>query len=424
MSGNIQDRKPILVIGAGISGISAALEASEAGCEVTLIDSEPFLGGRVARTYRYFPKLCPPYCGLEINYQRLKKNPGIRCCTLTEVESLSGRPGDYRVSLTVRPRFVNGNCTVCGECERVCPVSGPDEFNYGMNERKAVYLPHEMSFPQRYVVDPKICLGKECSKCVEVCRYQAIDLDAKEERMEGVFSSVIVATGWKPYDAGRLATLGYGRYPNVITNVIMERLAAPNGPTKGKILRPSDNRKVDRIAFVQCAGSRDENHLPYCSAVCCSATLKQSMYVAEQNPEAEKFVFYIDVRTPGRLEDFYVEAGKDPHLHLIKGKAAKITEDPETRDLVVEAEDTASGKKQKEKVQMVVLATGMVPNTDSLRKLKVLGLDENGFVAGNGGREAVFAAGCAKRPADVSRCVQDSTGAALKALQAAVGENV
>jgi quinone-modifying oxidoreductase subunit QmoA len=230
--------------------------------------------------------------------------------------------------------------------------------------------------------------------------------------------AIILATGWKPYDAMKLDNLGFGKYSNVITNVIMERLAADDGPTQGKIVRPSDGKEVKSIAFVQCAGSRDENYLPYCSAVCCLGSLKQVTYVKEKNPDARVFIFYIDIRAPGILEDFYnrVQGYKD--LSLIKGKVAKIEEDPNSKNLTVEADDTSTGKKARETVEMVVLATGMVPNTAGSKMPAGITYDDYGFVVS--ASPGIYAAGCTKRPTDVSTSVQDATGAALKAIQSII----
>ena len=228
--------------------------------------------------------------------------------------------------------------------------------------------------------------------------------------------AVIWATGWDPPDAARFEGLGFGRQANVITNVMMERLAAPNGPTKGKIQRPSDGKGVASVAFVQCAGSRDENYYKHCSGVCCMASLKQARYVREQFPEAQIFVFYIDVRAPGRLEDFFIATKEDDKLTLVKGKVANITEDPGTGTLTVEAEDTLTGQKVAQAVDMVVLATGMIPN--GIGETRVEGgiaLDEHGFVTVDQ-PQGYLAAGVAKRPVDVAACNRDATGIALKAL--------
>ena len=421
MSGNGK-QGTILVIGGGISGLTAAIEASGAGCDVVLVEKSPYLGGRVAQMNQYFPKLCPPSCGLEINFRRIRTSPKIRCLTLSEVEKIAGGPGSYKVTIRRHPRRVNNKCTACGACVEACPVERPDDFNYGMSKTKAIYLPFEMAYPQQFVIDGSACPGTECGKCVPACPYQAIDLEMEPESIDVEVGAVIWATGWEPYDAAKIDNLGFGAYPNVITNVMMERLASPGGPTDGKIQRPSDGTEIQSVAFVQCAGSRDENYLKHCSGVCCMASLKQARYVREQYPEAEIYIFYIDVRAPGRLEDFYAEIQKDEKIHLIKGKVAKITEGAAGGDLVVEAEDTLSGDRVCQEVNLVVLATGIVP-VDSAVQLELNGdlqRDEHGFLMGDQPLQGLLAAGCARRPVEVASSVRDATGAALKALQTCV----
>jgi len=406
-------KKPILVVGGGISGITAAVEAAEVGAEVILIEKEPSLGGRVAQLRYYFPKLCPPSCGLEINYRRIKTNPRIKVYTMTEIAEISGEKGNYKVKAVVKPRYVNDNCTACGECEKVCEGERVSEFDFGLRKTKAIYLPHPMAFPMKYVLDKSALAPGDLERIMSACKYNAIDPDMKEETLEFEVGAIIWATGWKPYDATKLDNLGYGKYANVITNMQMERLASPWGPTGGKILRPSDQSFPKRVAFVQCAGSRDENHLPYCSYICCLASLKQSLYLAEQDPEAEALIFYIDIRTPGRYEKFLRRAQNEARINFIKGKVAKIEEDPETKDLIVTAEDILSGKKIHEKVNMVVLALGMQPSIAGIN-IKGLEVDENGFVISENG---IIACGCAKMPLDVMTSNETATGAALKAVQ-------
>jgi len=421
MSGNGR-RGKVLVIGGGISGVTAAIEASEAGCDVVLVERNPHLGGRVAQMNQYFPKLCPPSCGLEINFRRLRTSPRIRCLTLSEVEKIAGEPGDYRVSIRRRARGVNNKCTACGECVKVCPVERPDEYNCGMGSTKAIYLPYKMAHPLQFVIDRDACLGTECGKCVPACPYQAIDLEMQDETIEIEVQAIIVATGWEPFDAAKIEGLGFGTSPNIITNVMMERLASIDGPTGGKIQRPSDEKGIESVAFVQCAGSRDENYLKHCSGVCCMASLKQTRYVREQYPDAQIYIFYIDVRSPGRLEDFYAETQQDEKITLIKGKVAKVTEDAASGDLVVEAEDILSGSSVSRKVNLVVLATGIVP-VDAGIRIELDGdlqRDEHGFLTGDQPLAGLLGAGCAKRPVDVAACVRDATGTALKALQSCV----
>jgi quinone-modifying oxidoreductase subunit QmoA len=270
--------KSVLIIGGGISGITAAVEAAETGCRVWLVEKKPYLGGQVARTNEYFPKLCPPYCGLEINFKRIRSNPRIEVITSATVSGMEGKPGNYTVHIEREARYITEDCTVCGLCSEACPVETADPFNYGMKDHKAIDLPHELAFPTRYYLDVTACKGESCSKCIPVCNYDAIKLDAKPGSLEINCASVLICTGWEAYDPENLEEYGWGQSPDILNNVRMERLGAPNGPTRGRILRPSDGKPARRVAFVQCAGSRDDNHLPYCSSVCCSASLKQAIY--------------------------------------------------------------------------------------------------------------------------------------------------
>jgi quinone-modifying oxidoreductase, subunit QmoA len=409
----------ILVIGGGISGMSAALEAAEVGYEVVLVEKNPTLGGRVSKLYQYFPKLCPPLCGLEINYRRLRPNPFVETYTNSEVESITGKAGQYQVKIKTHPTYVNEKCVICDKCVAVCPSERSNDFNYGLDKTKAVFIPHKMAYPARYVIDRAAC-EPSCSKCVDVCDYGAIDLQMQEKTTDITVAAIIYATGWKPYDAAKIDNLGYGRVPNVINNVTLERLAHGFGPTQGKILRPSDQKPVQTVAFVQCAGSRDENHLPYCSSICCLASLKQARYVRAAHPDAKVYIFYIDIRSPGRYEDFATETQKDANIILIKGKVAKVTEGKD-QSVVVEAEDILNERKIRLEVDMVVLATGMESSLKGEKLPELVQVDENGFVAPHLQQYGIIAAGVAKFPGDVSSSIQDSTGAALKAIQTVVG---
>jgi quinone-modifying oxidoreductase subunit QmoA len=410
----------ILVVGGGISGLTATLEAAEVGYEVFLVEQNPSLGGRVAQLKHYFPKLCPPTCGLEINYRRIKDSPRITFHTLAEVQNISGSPGNYDVTIRVNPRYVNEKCTCCGECEKVSTTKLPSEFNFGMNTTKGAYLPNEMAFPMRYVMSPQIIGTDDAKRCQEACKYDAFDLNMQPETVNLKVGAIIWATGWKPYDASKIDNLGF-QYQNVITNMMMERLAAPNGPTGGRVARPSDNKDISRIAFVQCAGSRDENHLPYCSYICCMASLKQATYVREQYPDAKIYVFYIDIRAPGqRYEKFYSTIKADENTFLIKGKVAEVQEDPNTKDITVVAENAVTGEKVQETVDMAVLATGMVPNTADTKLPGGVKCDPDGFVVSDLAQGGMFATGCAVKPLDVISSNQHATGMALKAIQTLV----
>jgi len=408
--------RSIVVIGGGIAGISAAVEAAEAGYDVTIVERNPYIGGRVAQLNRYFPKLCSPTCGLEINFQRIKKNPRIRFLTMAKVTSIGGQPGDFDVTVTQHPRYVNDRCTTCGACAEVCPETRTDPYNLNMNTTTAIHLPHAMAFPMKYMIDDTACKPQACGRCVEVCEYGAIDLAMQSRSVQLKAGAVIMATGWKPYDAARIDNLGFGHHTDIVTNMMMERLAAANGPTGGRLTRPSDGRKVKRIAFVQCAGSRDALHLGYCSAICCLASLKQASYVIERHPDAEITIFYIDLRTPGGYDAFSRKIQASGNVNLIKGKVAKIVQ--ENGDLVVEAEDTLALAKRRVAVDMVVLASGMASAMDNGKPKADIAFDDDHFVAADETAPGIFAAGCARGPVDVATAVQDATAATMKAIGA------
>jgi quinone-modifying oxidoreductase subunit QmoA len=412
------ENKKVLVVGGGISGLTAAIEVAEAGIETVLIEKNPYLGGRVAQINKYFWKLCPPNCGLEIQFKRIKNNPGITFYTLAEVEDIKGEEGNFDVTVKLNPRYVNDKCVGCDACAQACPSYKDNEFNFGMDKTKAAYLPFEQAFPFQYVIDNKHC-SKDCMKaCLEACKYNAIDLDMKPEKINLKVGAVVLATGWNPYDMSKLDILGSGTIKNVITNMMMERLASTDGPTKGKIVRPSDGKEIKNIAFVQCAGSRDENHLPYCSYICCLASLKHAMYVREQYPDAKIQIFYIDIRTPGLYENrFYWKIKDDPKVTFTKGKVAGITEEPGTNDVIVEVEDIYAGSKIKAKFDMVILATGMEISTKGSKVGIDIPYTPDGLVDDAVLKKGVYAVGTMKSPADVARSVQDATGAAIKSIQ-------
>jgi quinone-modifying oxidoreductase subunit QmoA len=232
-------------------------------------------------------------------------------------------------------------------------------------------------------------------------------------------SSIVWATGWQPYDAAKLDTYGFGQYPNVITNVMMERLAAFAGPTQGKILRPSDGTAPQNVAFVQCAGSRDINHLPYCSGICCLASMKQATYVREQYPEAKITIYFIDVRATDRMEDFYTKV-KGQDVTFFKGKVAQITQDEATKNLVLKVEKTTSGELMEVPADLVILATGMQPNTKESPLPIPVPYDEYGFMASLEAKPGIYPAGVTRTPVGVSESVQNGTAAALKAIQSVV----
>jgi quinone-modifying oxidoreductase, subunit QmoA len=410
-----RNHRPLLVVGAGIAGVTAALEASEAGREVVLVERNAAVGGRVLRNHRYFPKLCPPSCGMEINTRRLERSPRVRVLTECKVTKASPAGGGWHVTLTSAPAFVSDQCTACGACSEVCPAQVADPFNLGMSRVPAVRLPFPNAWPHRFVLDRTAC-PPACRACVDACKYAAIDLAAKEREETLDVGGVVIATGWTPYPLEKLPELGGGVFDDVISNVQMERYAAHSGPTRGRILRPSDGQPPKRVAFVQCAGSRDVNHLPYCSAVCCLASLKQALYVREQLPEAAVDIYYIDRRAPGRNEEMLSRVAGTKGVTLIKGKVGKV-ERGEHGVLRLKVEDVANGRLLSAEADLVVLATGMVPGLAGDPLPFPVSLDSDGFGL-DSPESGLTVAGVARRPEDVAASVRDATGAAAKALVA------
>lgn len=414
----VATNQTILVVGGGISGMTAALEAAECGADVVLVERNASLGGRTAQLYRYFPKLCHPLCGLEINLRRIRANQKVRVLTLCEVAGVRGKRGDYSVTLKLHPRYVNERCTACGDCAKAVKSEIPNPYNQGLDRIKAAYLPHALAHPQRYVLDPSIVGTPDAEAAKSACAAGAIDLAMREETIELSVGSVIWATGWKPYDAAKIQPYGYGRYADVVTSVEFERLADPRGPTRGRIVRPSDGQPAKNIAFIQCAGSRDENHLRHCSRVCCMVSLKQTQYLHEAAPEgAQATIYYIDIRAIDRFEDFYQKVRQDAQVKFIKSKVARIAHNPKTGQLVLHGVDTEGYHRYAAEHDLVVLAVGMEPETRGIELPADLLRDTSGFIEGSqdGGQ---FGAGVAAAPLDVNRSVQSATAAALRALLA------
>jgi quinone-modifying oxidoreductase subunit QmoA len=416
MTASIATSQTILVVGGGISGMTAALEAAECGRDVVLVERSATLGGRTALLYRYFPKMCHPTCGLEINLRRIKGNRRVRVLTMAEVVGVQGSRGAYTARLKMRPRYVNENCTACGDCASAVSAEIPNPYNYGLDQIKAAHLPHAMAYPQRYVIDPSLIGTAEAEKAQAACKAGAIDLAMQEEMVELSVGAVIWATGWKPYDAEKIQPYGYGRFPNVITSLEFERLADPAGPTGGKLLRPSDGREATNIAFIQCAGSRDENHLRHCSRICCMASLKQTQYVREAHGEAARStVYYIDIRAIDRFEDFYQMVQRDTTVSFVKSKVARIAQ-ADNGDPVLHGVDTEGYHRYATPHDLVVLAIGMEPEASGIRLPDDVITDSSGFIEGSadGG---MCGAGSASSPLDVNRSVQSATGAALRAIK-------
>ncbi len=408
--------RPLLVVGAGIAGVTAALEAAEAGADVILVERETTVGGRVLRNHHYFPKMCPPSCGMEINLRRLERNPRIEVRTATTVTAADPLDDGWRVTLTTAPAWVTRRCTACGDCLEACTTEVPDPYENGRAMAKAIRLPHVAAWPRRFVFDRDAVDDAEAKAIADACGYGAVDLEATETTDTVEVGAVIVTTGWHPYPLAELPELGGGVHADVVANVDLERMASEAGPTAGKVLRPSTGEPPQRVAFVQCAGSRDVNHLPYCSGVCCLASLKQALYVKRQLPDAEVTIFYIDRRAPGRNEDVLLEVAATDGVRLVKGKVGSVT--THNGHLALKVEDVESGRMLEDTADLVVLATGMVPNgLDEAPALRTR-IDEDGFQLDDIGARVVVA-GVARRPEDVASVTRDATGAAARAWTAA-----
>jgi quinone-modifying oxidoreductase subunit QmoA len=401
----------LLILGGGVAGMTAAIEAAEVGCEVVLLEREPYLGGRVAQMHLYFPKLCPPACGMEINLRRIRQSPRITVHTQATVTEVSGGPRAYRVGVRQEPRFVAEHCTACGKCAEVCPAERPSAFDFGMRSTRAAYLAYPGAWPARYTIDRAACAAAApCTLCASACPNQAIDLSAPPRTFVLEVDALVWATGWRPYEATRLTDLGFGRHPDVVTNMMFERLASPHGPTAGQIRCPSDGRAPASVAFVQCAGSRDDAHLSYCSGLCCLATAKHVRYLRAQHPGATIHVYYIDRRASGRHETFLAETERDENVHYVPGKVARISGTGPRP--ILEVEDTARAVKLEHEVDLVVLATGMVPVPPAV----AVRTDDHGHLAREQPSPGQLVAGSAQGPMDVATTVRDATSAVMRAL--------
>ncbi|HDM23350.1 disulfide reductase [archaeon] len=417
-----------LVIGGGIAGIQAALDIANAGIPVILVEKSPTIGGHMAQLSETFPTLDCSQCILTPKMVEVARHPLIKLYTCSEVIEVSGYVGNFRVKILKRPRYVDEyKCTMCGDCADVCPVLVLNEFDRGLSLRKAIYIPFPQAVPAAYVIDPESCLGFnpiKCGKCKDVCEQEAIDFDMKEEIIEEEVGAIIVATGYGLYPKEKIGEYGYGRYEDVIDSLEFERLLSSTGPTGGEIRRPSDGKIPKRIAFIQCVGSRDENHLPYCSKICCMYTAKHAMLYKHRVPDGEAYVFYIDIRAAGKgYEEFIKRVQEEYGITYIRGRVSKIYE--ENGKLIVHGVDTLTGVPVKLEVDMVVLAMGMIPtgSIELAKKLKIP-IDQYGFLQEvhpklrpvESVSDGIYICGCAQGPKDISETVTQASAAASKAI--------
>ena len=419
-----------LVIGGGIAGIQAALDVADAGFEVLLVEREATLGGHMAQLSETFPTLDCSQCILTPKMVEVSRHPNVEVHTYSEVLDVSGYVGNYSVKIRKNPTYVDPDkCNLCGECEKVCPESTNSEFNRGLTERKAIYIPFQQAIPSSYTLDEDTCLGLRplrCSECAEVCEPDAINFDMAPEILEEEVAAIIVATGYEPYPIVDLGEYGGGDVPDVIDGLQFERLLSASGPTGGDIRRPSDGRIPKRVVFVQCAGSRDpENHNAYCSKICCMYTAKHALLYRHAVPDGEATVFYIDIRAGGKgYEEFIQHATEEERIRYLRGKVARIFREGDK--VVVWGADTISGRRVDLEADLVVLATSMNPHpaTETITRTLKIGCGGEGFL-----KEAhpklrpvesltagVFVAGAGQGPKDIPEAVAQASGAASKAI--------
>ncbi len=348
----------------------------------------------------------------------------------SEVVNVSGFVGNFKVTVKKKTRYVNEKeCTACGECVKVCPITKPDAYQTGFSTRKAIYIPFPQAVPASYLINMDDCLGINpiaCGKCADVCEKKCIDFDQQDKFIDIEVGAIIVATGMDVYDPSEIDEYGYTRFPNVITSMEFERLICAGGPTEGHFIRPSDRQRPKRIGFIQCVGSRSAKRgNPYCSNICCMNTVKDCLLLKDHYPDTDCTVFYMDIRAFGKsFEDFYMRS-KEEGVKYLRGLPGEIEEDPATRNLRVVVENTNGGGVDFHEFDMIVLSTGVIPQKDSavIRKLLTLSKTSDGFLMEAHPRlkpvdaptRGVFLAGCAESPKDIKDSVAQAGAAASHA---------
>lgn len=422
--------KRAMVIGAGVSGIQAALDIANSGYQVILVEKEPAIGGHMAQLSETFPTLDCSQCILTPKMVEVGRHPNIKLMTYSEVLEISGFVGNFNVKILKKPRYVDETlCNSCGECAEVCPVVVPNEFDQGLSSRHAAYVPFPQAVPSVYTIDANSCLGLfplACDKCSQVCEVGAINHDMEPEIVEETVGAVIVATGFDLQPIDEIKEYGNGRTPDIIDGLHFERLLSASGPTQGEIRRPSDGKVPKEIVFVQCAGSRDtERGKPYCSKICCMYTAKHAMLYKHKVPDGQAYIFYIDVRAGGKgYEEFYQRGIEEDGTVYLRGKVSRIFQDGDK--VIVWGSDTLTGKKIEIAADMVVLAVPIVPSdgTDELARRLKLQTDINGFLTEVHPKlrpvESITAgfylAGAGQAPKDIPEAVAQASGAASKVV--------
>ena len=421
----------VLIVGAGIGGMQAALLLAEAGYKVHLLDRAPALGGSMPLLDRTFPTnscgLCfmspdlPAYCP----FIECERHPNIEILAYAEVGSLEGEAGAFRASILRKARYVDPErCRGCGDCALVCPVEVPRELGEGLEKRKAIYRPYPQAIPSAYLIDREACT--ECGECLKVCKAEAIDLEMEDKHLQLRVGAVILTPGFHPFPAELKGEFGYGRYPNVVTGFQFERMLSLTSPSHGLPQRPSDGQPPNRIAFIQCVGSRDPSQgRGYCSSGCCMYATKQAILAKERAPESEITLFYIDLRTFGKGYDRYLEqARKGYSVNFQRSMVSAVKQEPRSKNLFLSyvGED---GRPREEEFDLVVLSTGFVPppGAKELAHRVGIALNEYGFcqtaefAPTETSRPGVFMAGCFGEPKDIAETVAQAASAAANAAR-------
>lgn len=360
------------------------------------------------------------------------RHPKIELMTLTEVKSCSGYVGNFHVTLEKRPRFVDDSCNACRDCLDVCPIKVPSEHDLGLAPRHAIYQPFSQAVPSTFLIDEHSCI--HCYKCVDVCEKRAVNFSQKTEEIEVDVGSIVLATGFDNFDAEALSEYGYGRYPDVMTSMELERLLDPAGPTQGELVRPSDLSRPKRIGFIQCAGSRSMKHNEYCSGYCCMASLKTAIHIKDKYPEAEVAIFYLDIRTPAKGYEEFFRRARQAGVIFIQGKPSEVSRRASGDGLIICAEDRDLGRHLEWEADVAVLAVGAVPSegTRELSSKLVVSLDENGFFREHHPKlrpldsptEGVFFAGAGCGPKDIPYSVAQGSAAAARASRILMNESL
>ena len=426
--------KRALVIGGGIAGIQTALDIADAGYPVDIVEKKPTIGGKMAQLDKTFPTLDCAACILTPKMVDVAQNDKIRIFSYSEVEDIKGFVGNFDVTIKKKARYVKEDiCTGCGACVEKCPQKKvPNEFNLGMDNRTAVYIPFAQAVPKVATIDPNACnmlKNGKCGLCARICTAGAIDYKQKDELIEEKYGAIVVATGYNPISMDKFDEFAYSQSKDVITSLEFERLTNAAGPTAGTLLRPSDGKHPRTIVFVQCVGSRCDSCAAkgkeYCSKICCMYTAKHAMLTRDKYPDTEVYVFYIDVRTPGKnFDEFYRRAVEEYGVHYIKGMVGKVV--PEGDKLKVQASDLISNKQLHIDADLVVLAAAIEPD-ESARPLATMltaSMDTNDFFTEahpklrpvESPTAGVFLSGACQGPKDIPETVSQAGAAASKVI--------